>query len=125
MRSEDTAFTGGPLDGRVLPVLLGPTGRPPATYEVPVPGVDGGAGTVHVYRLEAASVTPRLRLPRGWVYVYDPDADAAERGPKWPWSGRGSRAARRRAAGSGGATGTDTGTGRDGDGDVNGSGTDH
>lgn len=74
MRSEDTVFVGGPLDGRVLPVLLGATGRPPKRYRVPVPGPDGRTETVHVYRLEPASVTPRLRLPRGWKYVYAPDA---------------------------------------------------
>lgn len=71
MRSEDTPFAGGPLDGRVLPVLLGPTGRPPKSYEVPVPDPDGGRDVVHVYRLEPASVSRRLRLPRGWRYVYE------------------------------------------------------
>lgn len=89
MRSEDTVFVGGPLDGRVLPVLVGMTGRPPKTYEVPVPGEDGGARTVHVYRLEPASVTRRLGLPRGWKYVYAPDARPGG-GPKWPWSRPGS-----------------------------------
>lgn len=70
MRSAQTPFTGGPLDGRTLPVLLGPTGRPPKTYEVPVPQ-GGGRRTVLVYRLEPAAVG-RLGLPRGWRYVYDP-----------------------------------------------------
>lgn len=83
MRSEDTVFQGGPLDGRVLPVLLGASGRPPKTYEVPVPGGSGEPGVTHVYRLEPATVTPRLRLPRGWRYVYDPDA--RPRGPGLPW----------------------------------------
>ncbi|MCF6524671.1 hypothetical protein [Streptomyces sp. JJ36] len=90
MRSEDTPFVGGPLDGRVLPVLVGPTGRPPKTYEVPVPGEPGrrDAGrTVHVYRLEPAALTPRLRLPRGWRYVYDPEA-APRRPLRRPWSRR-------------------------------------
>ncbi|OEV05788.1 hypothetical protein [Streptomyces oceani] len=85
MRSEDTLFSGGPLDGRVLPVLVGPTGRPPKSYEVPVPSPDGGPGVVHVYRLEPAAVTRRLRLPRGWRYVHDPDGRPAG-GLKWPWS---------------------------------------
>ncbi|GAA1900906.1 hypothetical protein GCM10009716_08500 [Streptomyces sodiiphilus] len=85
MRSEDTPFIGGPLDGRVLPVLVGPTGRPPKTYQVPVPGDDGRTGTVHVYRLEPAGHTPRLGLPRGWRYRYEPGA-APRGGPRWPWS---------------------------------------
>ncbi len=37
VKSENTPFRGGPLDGRVLPILLGPTGHPPKWYEVPVP----------------------------------------------------------------------------------------
>ncbi len=100
MRSEDTVFVGGPLDGRVLPVLVGATGRPPKTYEVPVPGSGGGGGggrsgggdgdgdgdTVHVYRLEPASYTRRLNLPRGWKYVYAPEARAGAGRPKWPWT---------------------------------------
>ena len=85
MRSEDTRFVGGPLDGRVLPVLVGMTGRPPKTYDIPVPGEDGRAETVHVYRLEPAAVTPRLHLPRGWKYVYAPGDAPADRRPKWPW----------------------------------------
>ncbi|WP_369268236.1 hypothetical protein [Streptomyces harbinensis] len=87
MKSEETAFVGGPLDGRTLPILLGPTGKPPKTYEVPVPGVDGGPATVHVYRLEAAGYTRRLRVPRGWKYVYDPKGRASS-GPHWPWRRR-------------------------------------
>jgi hypothetical protein len=83
MRSEDCLFTGGPLDGRVLPVLTGVDGRPPKTYEVPVPEEDGTV--VHVYRLEVAHRTPRLGLPRGWRYVYEPDG-RPRRGPKWPWT---------------------------------------
>ena len=94
MRSEQTPFTGGPLDGRVLPVLTGPTGRPPATYEVPVPQ-PGGGRTVLVYRLEPA-VAGRFGLPRGWHYVYDPEG--APRGRlrdrlrrRLPWRTRGPR----------------------------------
>lgn len=86
MRSEHTPFVGGPLDGRVLPVLTGLTGRPPATYQVPVPDPDGGPETVHVYRLEPAGASKRLGLPRGWRYVYAPDA--APRGTRWPWRRR-------------------------------------
>ncbi|GAB3124195.1 hypothetical protein GCM10027160_45330 [Streptomyces calidiresistens] len=85
MRSEPTPFVGGPLDGRVLPVLLGMTGRPPKEYRVPVPGPDGSVSEEHVYRLEARGHTRRLGLVRGWRYVYDPDP-APRQGPRWPWS---------------------------------------
>ncbi|MFR9727527.1 hypothetical protein ACL02R_29820 [Streptomyces sp. MS19] len=81
MRSERTPFVGGPLDGRVLPVLVGATGKPPKRYEVPVPGEDGAPGTVHVYRLEPAGHTRRLRLPRGWVYTYEPPPAPPEDAP--------------------------------------------
>lgn len=85
MRSEETIFVGGPMDGRVLPVLVGANGRPPKTYEVPVPSADGDSDTVHVYRLHPASLTPRLGLPRGWKYVHEPDE--RPRGKlRWPWS---------------------------------------
>ncbi|WP_308312415.1 hypothetical protein [Streptomyces sp. ISL-11] len=86
MRSEDTPFEGGPLDGRVLPVLLGATGHPPKTYEVPVPAEDGGAPAVHVYRRVQAATTRRLGLPKGWKYVYDPEGAPGGRGLKWPWT---------------------------------------
>ena len=72
------------MDGRVLPVLLGPTGRPPTTYEVPVPDPESGEPTVYVYRLEAATVSKRLGLPRDWRYVYEPDGEP--RRFRWPWS---------------------------------------
>ncbi|MGP3986590.1 hypothetical protein [Streptomyces sp. 3N207] len=88
MRSEETAFRGGPLDGRTLSVPLGPTGRPPRSYEVPVPDPDGGPPVVHVYRLEPAAVN-RLGLPRGWAYVYEPEGQPAK-GPleRLPWRRR-------------------------------------
>ncbi|GAA0462414.1 hypothetical protein GCM10009544_26100 [Streptomyces stramineus] len=76
---------GGPLDGRVLPVLLGATGQPPKTYEVPVPGEDGEAPTVLVYRRVQAGATRRLGLPKGWRYEYDPEGRPGG-GLKWPWS---------------------------------------
>ncbi|MBB5116986.1 hypothetical protein AF335_24450 [Streptomyces eurocidicus] len=85
MKSENTPFEGGPLDGRVLPVLLGATGHPPKTYEVPVPAEDGGAPAVHVYRRETAGTTRRLGLHKGWKYVYDPEGAPAG-GLKWPWT---------------------------------------
>ncbi|MEE1927603.1 hypothetical protein V1J52_05265 [Streptomyces sp. TRM 70351] len=85
MRSEETVFVGGPMDGRVLDVLLGVTGRPPGRYEIPVPDPAGGPPTVHVYRLEAAAVS-RLGMPRGWRYVHDPEGRRG--GPRWPWRRR-------------------------------------
>ncbi|MQS06766.1 hypothetical protein [Streptomyces alkaliphilus] len=85
MKHEPIPFIGGPLDGRVLPVLLGMTGRPPKEYRVPVPGPDGSVAEEHVYRLEARGHTRRLGLVRGWRYVYDPEP-APRQGPRWPWS---------------------------------------
>lgn len=88
MRSERTAFVGGPLDGRVLPVLCGMTGHPPRTYPVPVPAEDGGEPTVYVYRRVLSPGPQRLRATR-WRYEYDPHG-AADDGPRWPWRrGRG------------------------------------
>ncbi|MFJ9416196.1 hypothetical protein ACIRPT_18725 [Streptomyces sp. NPDC101227] len=75
MRSENTPFVGGPLDGRVLPVLVGATGQPPKSYEIPVPNDDGRPPTVHVYRRTPGRVG-RLGLPSGWKYVYDPEGAA-------------------------------------------------
>lgn len=72
MRSQETPFVGGPLDGRVLPVLVGPTGHPPKVYEVPVPDPEGGEPTVHVYRRVPAGYSRRLGLQQGWRYEYDP-----------------------------------------------------
>ncbi|GHF51150.1 hypothetical protein GCM10010218_35870 [Streptomyces mashuensis] len=87
MRSEKTPFEGGPLDGRVLDVLVGPTGLPPKTYKVPVPADEPGAGpTVYVYRREPAAVTRRLALPKGWKYVHDPEAHGHGGGLRRPWS---------------------------------------
>lgn len=85
MRSEESIFVGGPLDGRVLPVLTGINGRPPKSYEVPVPSADDGPAVVHVYRLEPAAFTRRLGIPRGWRYVHEPDG-RPRGGLRWPWS---------------------------------------
>ncbi|MFI9259890.1 hypothetical protein [Streptomyces sp. ISID311] len=84
MRSENTPFVGGPLDGRVLPVLVGMTGQPPKTYEVPVPDAGGGPPVRHVYRRVPGRVG-RLGLPHGWRYEYDPEGKTSGDGPKWPW----------------------------------------
>ncbi|WP_419997757.1 hypothetical protein [Streptomyces boninensis] len=85
---NDVTFSGGPMDGRTLPVQPGLTGQPPKTYRIPVPDPDGGAPTVLMYRREPLAHSRLLRLPRGWVYVYDPDADPDDGRPKWPWSRR-------------------------------------
>ncbi|MFF9758647.1 MULTISPECIES: hypothetical protein [Streptomyces] len=84
MKSEDTPFEGGPMDGRVLPVLLGITGHPPQTYRIPVPAPDGGPPTVLVYRRAPRARSTRTGLTRGWKYLYDPTGQAGRR--KWPWS---------------------------------------
>jgi hypothetical protein len=76
---------GGPLDGRVLPVLVGPTGHPPKVYQVPVPDPDGGEPTVHIYRRVPGGRSRRLGLQQGWRYDYDP-AGQRPTGLKWPWS---------------------------------------
>ncbi|MFI9647377.1 hypothetical protein ACIHAA_13920 [Streptomyces sp. NPDC052040] len=86
MKSKDTPFTGGPLDGRVLPVLLGPTGHPPKTYRVPVPDAAGGPPTVLVYRRVPAGPPGRLGLHPGWKYAYDPEGGDRGGRLRWPWS---------------------------------------
>ncbi|WP_037851878.1 hypothetical protein [Streptomyces sp. NRRL S-340] len=84
MKSEQTPFEGGPMDGRVLPVLVGPTGHPPKTYRIPVPDPAGGPPTVLVYRRVPRGQSRRLGLPRGWKYEFDPEGKDGR--PKWPWS---------------------------------------
>ncbi len=49
------------MDGRVLPVLLGPTGHPPKWYEIPVPTPDGGPPTVLLYERVPAGAIPAGR----------------------------------------------------------------
>ncbi|MBZ6176022.1 hypothetical protein [Streptomyces olivaceus] len=84
MKSEDTPFEGGPMDGRVLPVLVGMTGHPPKTYRIPVPDPDGGPPTVLVYRRVSRNAGHGLGFAR-WKYVWDP-AGGKGAGRKWPWS---------------------------------------
>ncbi|WP_280849355.1 MULTISPECIES: hypothetical protein [unclassified Streptomyces] len=84
VKSEDTPFEGGPMDGRVLPVLLGPTGHPPKTYRIPVPDAAGGPATVLVYRRVPRGHN-RLGIQKGWKYAYDPEGRAGDR-LRWPWS---------------------------------------
>ncbi|EFG64660.1 hypothetical protein [Streptomyces sp. SPB074] len=82
MKSENVVFVGGPLDGRVLPVLTGPTGQPPKQYKVPVPGPDGE--TLLVYNREPKRRRgSRLGMARGWRYVHDPEGRVQRR--RWPW----------------------------------------
>ncbi|GAA1002617.1 hypothetical protein STXM2123_1592 [Streptomyces sp. F-3] len=85
VKSEDTPFEGGPMDGRVLPVLVGITGNPPKTYRIPVPDAAGGPPTVLVYRRVPRGHSRRLGLPRGWKYEFDPEGETGRR-PRWPWS---------------------------------------
>ncbi|MEU6554602.1 hypothetical protein ABZ915_30655 [Streptomyces sp. NPDC046915] len=85
VKSQDTPFEGGPMDGRVLPVLLGMTGHPPKTYRIPVPDPHGGPPTVLVYRRVPRAQSRRTGMVRGWKYQYDPDAGPGGR-LTWPWS---------------------------------------
>ncbi|MGW6520381.1 hypothetical protein ACWGA9_06595 [Streptomyces sp. NPDC054950] len=93
MKSQDTPFEGGPMDGRVLPVLLGPTGHPPKTYRIPVPDAAGGPPTVLVYRRVPRGHSRKLGLPQGWKYEFAAEGDkgagrwsGGPGGLKWPWS---------------------------------------
>ncbi|WTW85256.1 hypothetical protein OG577_18105 [Streptomyces canus] len=85
VKSEDTPFEGGPMDGRVLPVLLGPTGRPPKTYRIPVPDTAGGPPTVLVYRLVPRGHS-RMGIQKGWKYEYAAEGEKGVGRMKWPWS---------------------------------------
>ncbi|MER6213244.1 hypothetical protein ACWC5F_00660 [Streptomyces sp. NPDC001272] len=84
MKSEPTPFEGGPMDGRVLPILLGPTGHPSKWYEIPVPAADGGPPTVLLYERVPSGHTKRLGLQKGWKYTYR----GTGRKPRlrWPWT---------------------------------------
>ncbi|WP_405916130.1 MULTISPECIES: hypothetical protein [unclassified Streptomyces] len=99
MKSEDTPFFGGPLDGRVMPVLLGITGHPPKIYRIPVPDPAGGKPSVLVYRRVQAATSKRLGLHQGWKYEYDPEGEASGRRFSLPWS-----PGTHKGRGSGGAT---------------------
>jgi hypothetical protein len=87
VKSEDTPFEGGPMDGRVLPVLLGMTGHPPRTYRIPVPDPAGGSPTVLVYRRVPRHEGRPVGLRNRWKYAYDPQGDQGGGGRlRWPWS---------------------------------------
>lgn len=85
MRSENTEFVGGPLDGRLMGVLVGATGQPPKVYTVPVPDAGGGKPVVHIYHREP-SPGPRAARQTRWVFVYDPEGTVPDTRLKWPWS---------------------------------------
>jgi hypothetical protein len=88
VRHEPTEFVGGPLDGRVLEVLVGMTGQPPRVYRVPVPDPTGGPPREYVYHREPAPAAgPRGSRRTRWVFVHDPEGKPPQ-GPTWPWSGR-------------------------------------
>ncbi|WP_316520934.1 hypothetical protein [Kitasatospora brasiliensis] len=67
MKSADTEFVGGPLDGRILPIPLGPMFGVPKKYKVPVPAHEGVPARTLVY--------VRSKQVRGlswsWRYEYD------------------------------------------------------
>ncbi|MER6469320.1 hypothetical protein [Streptomyces collinus] len=86
VKSQDTPFEGGPMDGRVLPVLLGMTGHPPKTYRIPVPDAAGGPPTVLVYRRVPRAYGRRTGVVRGWKYRYDPDGGSGLGRIRWPWA---------------------------------------
>lgn len=79
------------MDGRVLPILLGPTGHPPKWYEIPVPAPDGSAAapTVLLYERVPSGYTKRLGLQKGWKYLHVPSGEKPPRAkPHWPWTRR-------------------------------------
>ncbi|GAA2996365.1 hypothetical protein ACFVUY_12460 [Kitasatospora sp. NPDC058063] len=67
MKSADTEFVGGPLDGTILPIPLGPMLGVPKKYKVPVPAHGEAAARTLVY--------VRSKQVRGlswfWRYEYD------------------------------------------------------
>ncbi|MER8182712.1 hypothetical protein [Kitasatospora sp. NPDC094015] len=88
MKSKDTAFVGGPLDGRVLPILLNPFHNVGRFYRVPVPAHSGLPATTLVYR-RAKEYDPKGRWR--WRYEYDPEGGTGPRGDwtdRLPWSRR-------------------------------------
>ncbi|MFB7663360.1 hypothetical protein ACFC1R_05330 [Kitasatospora sp. NPDC056138] len=73
MRSADTEFVGGPLDGTVLPVALTPLNSVPKVYRVPVPAHGDVPATTLVYRRVELRTAKRRRY---WRYEYDASATA-------------------------------------------------
>ncbi|WP_441246378.1 hypothetical protein [Kitasatospora sp. McL0602] len=89
MRSAETEFIGGPLDGRVLDVLLTPLSNVPKVYRVPVPAHGDVPGVTLVYR-RAKEYDAKGRWR--WRYEYDQDAS----GPTPPPRGSGRASSWRR-----------------------------
>ncbi|MFD3324087.1 hypothetical protein [Streptomyces sp. NPDC058701] len=85
MRSQPTPFEGGPMDGRVLPVILGMTGHPPKWYEIPVPAPDAPP-TVLLYERVPSGYSKRLGLQKGWKYAFRPGGEKPKLKPRWPWT---------------------------------------
>ncbi len=71
MRSADTELVGGPLDGRILPIPLGPFNGVPKTYRVPVPAHGDVPARTLVYT--------RAKQHRGarWYWRYEFDRAAS------------------------------------------------
>ncbi|MFF7631921.1 hypothetical protein ACFZB9_02025 [Kitasatospora sp. NPDC008050] len=78
MRSADTEFIGGPLDGRVLPIYLSPFNAVPKVYKVPVPAHGEEPARTLVY-LRAKRYSAKGR-PR-WVYEYAPEQSGQPQPP--------------------------------------------
>lgn len=73
MKSADTEFVGGPLDGRTLPIPLGPMYGVPKTYRVPVPAHgDAPARTLVYVRAKQVHGTR-------WFWRYEYDEAATDR----------------------------------------------
>ncbi|WP_263105659.1 hypothetical protein [Kitasatospora sp. DSM 101779] len=70
MKSAETEFVGGPLDGRVLPIMLGSFWTIPKVYRVPVPATEGLPAVTLVYRRSKVFGT------KGWRWRYEYDAEA-------------------------------------------------
>ncbi|MFI5528293.1 hypothetical protein ACIA8O_06985 [Kitasatospora sp. NPDC051853] len=78
MKSADTPFVGGPLDGRTIPVGLTPFNNVPRVYSVPVPAHGDTPAVTLVYR-RAKEYDPKGRWR--WRYEYqDPEAPAPSPG---------------------------------------------
>ncbi|GAA2831634.1 hypothetical protein GCM10010441_65230 [Kitasatospora paracochleata] len=74
MKRTDTEFVGGPLDGKVLPVLVSLFHNVPKVYRVPVPATADDPGYTLVYR-RAKEYEAKGRRWR-WRYEYDPGTTA-------------------------------------------------
>jgi hypothetical protein len=73
VRSAETEFHGGPLDGRVLAVLLNTLGNVPKVYKVPVPAHGETPAATLVYR-RAKEYDAKGRWR--WRFEYDAEASS-------------------------------------------------